>query len=262
MSEFYKGKAKRIEDVDLPRVAHEIGVGEDEIHAILDVESRGRGFDDQGRVIMLFEPHIFYKELRREPTKRNRAVRQGLAYKRWGTTRYPKDSYPRLLKAIKIDREAAIRSCSWGLGQIMGFNHGMVGYGSAEAMVKAFAADEDNHLEAIVDFIVKAGLDDEIRRHDWAGFARGYNGPGYKKHNYHGRLAHRYRKWQGIKDTPWSPDDAAEEEKEAQKPASRPKPPPVPDIKPTPKQPPQPASGGFSFGNLIKAILSAIGAGK
>ncbi len=31
MTGFYKGAAKRIEDVDLPRVAHEIGVGEDEI---------------------------------------------------------------------------------------------------------------------------------------------------------------------------------------------------------------------------------------
>ena len=250
MSEFYKGAAKRIEDADLPRVAHEIGVGEDEIHAILDVESRGRGFDKKGRVIMLFEPHIFYRELRRDKAKRQKAVKAGLAYAKW-RSKYPKDSYPRLTRAMKIDREAAIRSCSWGLGQIMGFNHGMVGYPSAEEMVKAFAADEDNQLEAIIDFIVKAGLDDEIRRRDWAGFARGYNGPGYKKHNYHGRLARQYRKWQGIKDTPWSPEDAEQEEKEAQ----YLEPPPVPKpVKPAPAKPKQPAKKGGFFYKLLSFL--------
>jgi hypothetical protein len=35
----FKGAAKRIEDVDLPRIGHMIGVGEDKIHAVLDVES-------------------------------------------------------------------------------------------------------------------------------------------------------------------------------------------------------------------------------
>lgn len=56
--EIWKGKAKRIEDIDLPRIGAMIGVGEDEIHAVLDVESAGSGFDSKGRVKMLFEPHV------------------------------------------------------------------------------------------------------------------------------------------------------------------------------------------------------------
>jgi hypothetical protein len=36
-------------------------------------------------------------------------------------------SYPRLAQAIAIDRPAALRSASWGLGQIMGFNHELAG---------------------------------------------------------------------------------------------------------------------------------------
>ena len=46
----FTGRAKRLEDIDLPRIGHEIGVGEDEIHAIIDVEAAGSGFDSKGRV--------------------------------------------------------------------------------------------------------------------------------------------------------------------------------------------------------------------
>jgi hypothetical protein len=55
-----KGAAKRIEDVDIPRIGALIGVGEDEVHAFVDVEASGRDFDNQGRPKMLFEPHVFF----------------------------------------------------------------------------------------------------------------------------------------------------------------------------------------------------------
>lgn len=205
----FTGAAKRIDDVDLPRIGAEIGVGEDEIHAILDVESRGRGFDAMGRPVMLFEPHIFWRQLG-PGAKRDEADRRGVAYPRWGEKAYPKDSYPTLAVALAIDEPAALRSASWGLGQIMGFNAGLCGYDTARQMVEAFMADEENHLAAMVRFIVSAGLDDELRRHDWAGFARGYNGPGYVQHGYDKKLARAFAKWSAIKDTPWKRTAAIE----------------------------------------------------
>ena len=51
----FKGAAKRIEDTDLPRIGATIGVGEDELHAFMDVEAAGSGFDSAGRPKMLFE---------------------------------------------------------------------------------------------------------------------------------------------------------------------------------------------------------------
>lgn len=36
----------------------------------------------------------------------------------------------------------------------------------------------------MIRFIDAEGLDDELRRHDWSGFARGYNGAGYAKHGW------------------------------------------------------------------------------
>jgi hypothetical protein len=197
----FKGKAKRIDDEDLPRVGATIGVGEDEIHAVLDVEARGSGFDRQGRPKMLFEPHIFHRMLKGE--EREKAIKLGLAYPRWKRN-YPKDSYPRLKEAMKINPEAALKSASWGLGQVMGFNHGAAGFSTVFEMVHAFMDDEEAHLEAMVSFIVTNGLDDELRRHDWRGFARGYNGASYHVHGYHTRLERAFRKWAGIRDTPYT----------------------------------------------------------
>jgi hypothetical protein len=195
------GKAKRLDDTDLPLIGREIGVGEDEIHAVLDVEAAGTGFDSKGRPKMLFEPHVFWRELGPGP-KRDRAAAEGLAYPRWKPGAYPKDSYPRLIKAMAIDEEAALRSASWGLGQIMGFNARAAGFPSAKAMVLAFMDDEEAHLRAMIRFIVTNKLDDELRRHDWAGFARGYNGPGFAKNGYDKKLAASFARWQKIKDTP------------------------------------------------------------
>ena len=199
----FRGKAKRLDDIDLPRIGARIDVGEDEMHAILDVEAAGSGFDVQGRIKMLFEPHVFYRELGPGP-KRDEAVKQGLARARWKRD-YPKDSYPRLLAAMKIDRDVALRSASWGLGQIMGFNCVAAGYPTAEAMVMDFLDDEENHLNAMVTFIIQAKLDRFLRARDWAGFARGYNGKGFAQNKYDEKLAKAFAKWQGRPDTPYSP---------------------------------------------------------
>ena len=201
----FHGTAKRLEDIDIPRIGHRIGVGEDELHALMEVEAAGSGFDSRNRPKMLFEPHVFYRNLRGQD--RARAVEAGLAYRSWGEQPYPRDSYPRLLSAIEIDETAALKSASWGRGQILGENYSMVGYESVQAMVLAFMADEENHLEAMVQFVIASGIDDDLRAHRWEVVARVYNGPGYARHGYHTRLAAAYRKWQRIPDTAWSPED-------------------------------------------------------
>lgn len=61
-------------------VGERIGVGEDEIHAVLEVEAAGSGFDSQGRVKALYEPHIAYREASnlKDKTILNRLVKAGL----------------------------------------------------------------------------------------------------------------------------------------------------------------------------------------
>jgi hypothetical protein len=195
----FKGRAKRLTELDIPRVGRLIGVGEDEIRAVIEVETSGGGFDGQGRPKMLFEPHRFFAELG-PGQKRTAAENSGLAYPKWGEKPYLADSYPRLALAMKIDANAALRSCSWGLGQILGSNHRSAGYASAGDMVEAFCDSEAAQLEAMVRFIETENLDDDLRRHDWSGFARGYNGAGYATHGYHTRLAAAFARWQAVPD--------------------------------------------------------------
>jgi hypothetical protein len=194
----FKGKAKRLDAVDYAHIGRLIRVGEDEIRAVIEVETAGGGFDGLGRPKMLFEPHVFWRELGEQ--KRARAEVAKLAYRKWGALPYPKDSYPRLALACALDRPSALRSASWGLGQIMGFNHKSAGYYSAEAMVEAFLDDEETHLVAMVHFIRSEGLDDDLREHRWEGFARGYNGAGYASHGYHTKLAAAFAKWRARPD--------------------------------------------------------------
>ena len=195
----FKGAALPLTDIDVARVGRIIGVGEDEVRAVIEVETAGGGFDKQGRPKMLFEPHRFWVELGEGP-KRTRAEEQGLAYRKWGTKPYPSDSYPRLALAMQIDANAALRSASWGLGQIMGSNHKAAGFASAGDMVAIFCDSEPAQLEAMIRFIEAENLDDDLRRHDWSGFARGYNGPGYATHSYHTKLAAAFKRWQAIPD--------------------------------------------------------------
>ena len=226
----FKGAARRLDDLDLPKLGALIGVGEDEIHAFLDVETSGHGFDAQGRPIVLFEPHVFYRNL--SGAARAQAVAAGLAYPRWGERPYPRDSYPRLKAAVAIDETAALRSASWGLGQVLGENHTAAGFATVQVMVEAMKADEKLQLLAAVNFIKTNRLDDNLRNHDWAGFAKGYNGSGYRKNAYDTKLANAYRKWSRIKDTPWSSSAKASEDRPA------PVPPPVAAAKPVPASPP------------------------
>lgn len=199
----YKGAAKRLDNIDIPKIGAEIGVGEDELHAFMDVEAAGSGFDVQGRVKMLFEPHVFYRELG-PGKKRERAVKEGLAYARWKSGGYPADSYPRLKAAMQIDETAALRSASWGLGQIMGFNFVSAGYTSVQLMIKAFADDEENQLRAVVKFLKARGLAPALKAHDWAKIERVYNGGGFKG-AYAVKMQNAFARWQRIKDTPWNP---------------------------------------------------------
>ncbi len=204
----WQGKQLKLTDYDIPRIAHTIGVGEDEIHALLDVESRGVGFNKNG-VILLFEEHVFHRQLPK--SMRREAVRKGLAYPKW--RRNYKNNYQRFLQAYEFHPEAALMACSWGMPQIMGFNYRIVGYETVQQMVKAFAESEAIQLEAMVEFIKSSNLDDELRDHDWAGFARGYNGKGYKRNRYDERLKARYEWWQTKPDTPWLPESPAKEQR-------------------------------------------------
>lgn len=88
-----------------------------------------------------------------------------------------------------------MKSASWGKFQIMGFNYKAAGFEDVGAFVDAMKVSEDAQLQAFVNVVKSFGLADKLRRRDWAGFARGYNGENYKINRYDEKLATAYRKY-------------------------------------------------------------------
>lgn len=196
----FVGERRPLDLLDIPHLAYRIGVDEDHLRAFLEVEAASRGYDRHGRPRMLFEPHVFYRNL--SGADRDEAVRAGLAYRRWGERPYPSDSYPRLVEAMEIDESAALMACSIGLSQVLVENHEMVGYDTPQEMWQAFMDDEEEHVEAMVNYILATNIADDLAAGRWETVARVYNGPGYRKHNYHGRMAAAYARFARQEDVP------------------------------------------------------------
>ena len=114
-------KKLQLTEIDFQRAADAIGCEVAVIKAIAEVESRGDGFDDQGRPVVLFERHWF-----RRLTKNRFNKYPDISNIRSGG--YTRNEWKRLEKAMKLDLEAAYQSASWGIFQIMGFNYRSVGY--------------------------------------------------------------------------------------------------------------------------------------
>ena len=143
--------------------------------SVLIVESGGIGHGEDGNLTIRFEPHIF-----------KRLSGHDVA----DTHRGQSGEYHAFEAAKKIDRKHAFESISMGSGQVMGFNYSDQGYESAEDMFDAFQADELKQIEGMFTFIGgRSKLLAAAKRHDWLGFAKGYNGPKYKKNKYNTKLA-------------------------------------------------------------------------
>ncbi len=196
----FKGSAARLNDFDVAQVAGTMEVEVAALRAVLAVESAGDGFDKAGRPKALFERHLFYRILKDKPAELAEAIAAGLAYPKWGEKPYPKGSdavYAEIAAAYDIDADAALLSTSWGLGQVMGSNFKMVGCASVDQMVKQAMDAEVSQLRHMAGFIKTSGLLPKMQALDWAGFAKGYNGPGYAKNQYDVKLAAAYTKFTG-----------------------------------------------------------------
>jgi hypothetical protein len=208
----FSGAARRLTAADVEAVADRLGCEVAALRAVLAVESKGAGFDSKRRPIILFEPHVFYRNLPPGSDKQRRAVSQGLAYKSWGAKPYPAGQdaqYTRLAAAMKIDEEAAFRAISVGLGQVLGENFRICGFGSAVELFEDAKESEGNQLGHMAGFIRSKRIDDDLREKRWEQFARVYNGPGQVP-KYSKWLAREYAKWKKIEAVPRERLTAAE----------------------------------------------------
>lgn len=163
---------------DYEAAAVQLGCEVEAVQAVVEVESGRLGaFGADGRPIILFEPHIFSRRTNRMYD----ASHPTISYPTWDASKYPRsqdDRWNQLKAAYALDPQNAVASASYGLFQIMGFNHAACGFTDPKSFVTDMAQSQAQQLKAFTAFVRANNLADELVRKDWEGFARGYNGSG------------------------------------------------------------------------------------
>ncbi len=182
----FVGAATPLTQSGLTALAGELDIPLPALWAVLAVETSGCGFLPDRRPLILFERHWFSRLTKRQFDASNPDISNAVAggYGPRGAAQFD-----RLARAVALDRTAALRSTSWGLGQVMGFNASDVGFPTVEALVHACVASEDGQMQAMGGYIKSHGLAVRLRNKDWAGFAFRYNGTEFQKNKYDTKLA-------------------------------------------------------------------------
>jgi len=177
LASLVRENSSRLTLEDFNATADRLGAEVAIIRAVVKVESGAAGFGPDGRMMILFEPHLFsrYTQRRFDNTHPN------VSYPSWDATRSPRtqsERWNQLAEAYALDPEAALKSASYGLFYVLGINHAKAGFPTARAFVADLSRTEGNQLRAWESVIRSLNLADELQRLDFEGFARLYNGIG------------------------------------------------------------------------------------
>lgn len=188
----FHGNAAPLSPTDIASAAIDLDITAACIKTILKVETNGSGFLTDGRPTILFESKTFG----RLTEGKYHATHPNLSTIKWDRATYGAGGahqYERLELAMNLNQEAALKSCSWGLFQIMGENFKQAGFADVYKMVEAMVSGSPGQLKAFVSFIKRSNtLHTALKAKDWETFARYYNGPGYKENKYDTKLSEAF----------------------------------------------------------------------
>jgi len=197
LSTLVAGSRDGLTRADFEEVAAQLGCEPEAVQAVVEVESGRLGaFAADGRPIILFEPHIFSRRTNRQYD----ASHPNISYRSWDASKYPRTQdgrWAQLREAYALDPENAVASASYGLFQIMGFNHAACGFDTPKTFVTDMCRSQKQQLKAFAAFVRSNNLADELVRKDWEGFARGYNGSGQVE-RYGGLMRDAYNRLKGV----------------------------------------------------------------
>lgn len=185
----------RLTDDDFRRVANELQVEIPAIKAVVVIEAGNamEGFWAPGVPVVNYDKSM-WSSCRKKVTSNAKApasskIPDGL------TSPFTKKAWQKLINARKINMQQANMSTFWGMFQIGGFNYRLCGCQSIEEFVELMSFSELEQLELFAALIENCGMVEFLRKKDWAGFARRYNGPSYARRGYHTRMAAAYKKF-------------------------------------------------------------------
>ena len=191
--------SKKLTNEQIFAQAKSLGVEVAALKAVIEVECKGSGFNADGSPVILFERHKFYEGLQ--------AINWFTKSKEWSKSHpdlcnsspggYGKfsEQHQKLERAAKLNRDVALESCSWGLGQVMGYHWKSLSYSTLQMFINAMYKDEASQLDAMCRYIKFNNLINALKNKDWTAFAKGYNGKNYKVNNYDVKLGNAYKKF-------------------------------------------------------------------
>ncbi len=191
---------------EIGAAAEALGIEPAALLAVAEVESGGAAFalvEGRQEPLIRFEGHYFDRRLSASDRALARAER--LAAPAAGAVANPAGQAARwalLRRAMAIDRDAALESTAWGIGQVMGAHWRLLSYADVEALVADVREGLAGQVRLMARYIEATGLSAALLRHDWAAFARGYNGPAYARNAYDRRLADAWRAHSGARAAP------------------------------------------------------------
>ena len=149
-------------------LANDLGLEPALLKAVQLVEGAGRdGFLVDGRPQILFEGHIMYKEIKNK---------FGLDKSVAAQKSYPTICFPKWDKSKYLG----------------GANHLYCGCKDVFEFVKKMQESHESQLKLMYYYMNNTSCLKNLKEHDWAGFARKYNGPGYAENAYDQKLKNAY----------------------------------------------------------------------
>lgn len=177
--------------------------------AVIAVESRGEGFipnDPDNRPKILYERHIFHRLTEGIFSKEHPELSNRKTFGR--DKKLPREErylggtaeWERLARAIKLNRSAALQSCSWGIGQVMGMHFNRLGYNRVQDFVNDAYESEAKQAMHMLRYLsldkrmVEVMKKENCTLDDFRVLARLYNGPNFETDGYHIKLHTEYIK--------------------------------------------------------------------
>lgn len=190
---------------DYKRAAELLNLDPAMVKAVVEVETGDRGgFVTKGKPLILFEGHVFWRRLKLYGVNPVDFMRgnEDIMYVEW-TRRHYKGGlkeYDRLDRAMKIHREAALESASWGVFQIMGFNYKLCGCETVDEFVTKMKESPVAQLLLWCEYLRLTGMAKCLQFKKWGLFALRYNGSAYRENRYDEKLKRAYLKFkeQGV----------------------------------------------------------------
>lgn len=182
-------------EADFRQVADELGIEVAAMKAVVEIEAGKKmtGFWAPGVPVANFDLSMYNQAKRKVKTVRKAPASEKIPAGLTGA--YARKEYGLLVKYRKINLDAANMGTFWGMFQIGGFNYRLCGCETVDEMVRLMSYSELEQLELFATFIVNTGMIKHLRRKDWAGFARQYNGARYASRGYHTRMARAYARY-------------------------------------------------------------------